>query len=593
MQEELTPPRNLSSWFNKKFLQFASSTTSSLNPSLSTPRHHRTQSSPSYMSPTRSQMGVPGDEFVIGCSVCGTRAIEETCFADHPEYTHSIDDPNSGAYARIIAYYEKPLENINQNSTELKSILKSFNDSEVERQFEAVIESKEGSPVAKKIVYKEFSPPGKNPLTPLNYKEKQVVKECFFTNTLAEKYVKDQERKIVATRRDEYLQKSNGMVKTFVKTDVGEVKSKMLSRTASEANGFMNSKKAKNNVWAKVSTIRGRLSNSKNLKSNQKFKYRISSGEDFDNESNSSDMIVHFGMQKTSSKASLVSGGKSNKASSRATPSNKSQGSAKSGKFDKGLLKVPDGGNSNRSRNASPARSKNPSRAHSPHPPTLNLPKSKSGSRAASPFLDVPGTGTGRSKSPRGGEYLNIPSKSPKSSRSASPYSQSGNSDRSLSSNRSDNSYSSNNSNSKVPPSQSKQSKNLKPQLKNPKTNQNAKTIKNSLNPKSSNSKTLPRKHVNVALKSKKKVQKPAPLPKLFEPRSLQEFFFVQKIAATMIQRFWRTLREKRLKNSSSAQYEAKDFAGDCMFTSEELFKAMKLLGNFADYMERQGRKII
>jgi hypothetical protein len=88
-------------------------------------------------------------------------------------------------------------------------------------------------------------------------------------------------------------------------------------------------------------------------------------------------------------------------------------------------------------------------------------------------------------------------------------------------------------------------------------------------------------------------VKPPPPLPKLFEPRNLREFFFVQKIAAIMIQRAWRKAKENRKKSSKTSQWEPKDFASDCRFTSEELFKAMKLLGNFAEYMESQGRKII
>jgi hypothetical protein len=519
-----------------------------------------------------------GDDYVIGCSVCGTRAIEETCYAEHPEYTQSIDDPNSGAYARIIAYYEKPLEGFAQNSTELRSMLKSFNDNEAERQFEAVVESQEGSPVAKKIVYKEFSPPGKNPLTPLNHREKQVVKECFFSNSLAQKYVKEEERKIVATRRDEYQQKSNGTVKTFVRTDVGNCKSKMMSRTASEANEFL-PLSGKTTLKPQLHP-RGRPSLKKNSSSTQKFKYKISSGDDRDNDSNSSEMIIHFEMPKNSSKSSLRSGKGSNKgekslkSSNRNTPSNRSQNS---GGSKKNLLQVPDAFSS-RPRNTSPSRSKNPSRSASPQPPLLNIPKSKSNSRSPSPYLELPGQSSARCKSPSVGsnrELLTVPLKSPKSSRSSSPFSQS---DVSGKSDRSDR------SGSALTPRSGKAGK-VKPWDKTSKgLPGNEKNKKNA---------EKQRKHVNVILKSKKKNGKLEKLPKLFEPRNLKEFFFVQKIAAVIIQRFWRKRRDERRKNSSSAQWEPKDFAGDCMFTSEELFKAMKLLGNFADFMERQGRKII
>lgn len=585
MQEELTPPRNLSSWFNKKFLQFASSTTSSFNPSLSSPRHHRTHSSPSYMSPTRSQLGPSNEEFVIGCSVCGTRAIEETCYADHPQFTNSVDDPNSGAYARIIAYYEKPLENYVQSSTELKSILKSFNDNEAERQFEAVVEAKEGSPVVKKIVYKEFSPPSKNPLTPLNHKDKQMVKECFYSNPLAEKYVKEEERKIVASRRSEYQQRSNGQVKTLVRTDTGDVKSKMLSRTASEANYF-NKSSTQKVIKPALQGVRGRkVPKTAAGKVNTKgYKYRVSSGDDQDHDSNSSDMIIHFDMQKTGSKRSLNSGNKSNTGSKNRTPSNKSVSSNRSGK---NLLQIPEPSLTSRSRNASPSgnRSKNPSRGPSPLP----ISKSKNSSRSPSPFLDAPKKNPSRSPSPspyssknsdRGSHkssakdqfsnqfLLPIPNKSPRSSRSNSPVS--------------DSSF---RSGSRSPVSSSNNSK-TKKFFGNDNMGKNkfGKNIKGKFDEK---------KHVKVALKTKPKQTVQKPLPKLFEPRNLKEFFFVQKIAATIIQRHWRKIRDNRKKNSSSAQWEPKDFAGDCMFTSEELFKAMKLLGNFADYMQKQGRKII
>jgi len=622
MQEELTPPRNLSSWFNKKFLQFASSTTSSFNPSICSPRHHRTHSSPSYMSPTRSQLGPSNEEFVIGCTVCGSRAIEETCFADQPQFSNGIEDPNSGAYARIIAYYEKPLENYAQSSTELKSMLKSFNDNEAERQFEAVVEAKEGSPVVKRIVYKEFSPPSKNPLTPLNHKDKQLVKECFYSNPLAEKYVKEEERKIVASRRTEYQQRSNGQVKTFVRTDTGEVKSKMLSRAASEANSFYKSSTQK--IIAPVMQAnRGRKGgkNAVGKLGTKGHKYKISLGDDQDHDSNSSDMIVHFDMKRTGSKTSLNSGKGFNSyiSSKNRTPSNKSVGSAKS---DKHLLQVPGPSLTSRSRNASPSagRSKNPSRGPSPNT-FLPIPKSKSNSRSPSPFLDAPKKNNSRSPSPFPGkdsdrgsqkssakeksgkkDFLSIPCKSPRSSRSNSPIS-----DSSINSGSRSPVGSSNKDktkkffgNDKLGKEKYGKDKSNKDKYGKDKSNKDKygkdKYGKDKYGKdKYGNDKTgkFGKKHVNVALKTKPKQGVQKPLPKLFEPRNLKEFFIVQKIAATIIQRHWRKIRDNRKKNSASAQWEPKDFAGDCMFTSEELFKAMKLLGNFADYMEKQGRKII
>ena len=286
MSQESPPRRNLTSWFNKKFLQFAQTTGSLSNVSMSSPRHYRTNSSPTYMSPTRSQIGPIQEEFLIGCSVCGSKAIEETVFSETQKFTNSIEDPNSGAYARIVAYYEKPLESLTKSSVELKSIANAHPDLEFQKPFEVIIESKPESPVVKKVVYKEFSPPGKVPLTPLNYEQKNLIKECFYTNPTADKFVKEEERKIVVSRRTEYMHRSNGQVKTFVRTDTGLQKSKLMNKEHSDYGSQIGSKSKTEVLNKKVNPKGGKNTKNaketkKNSKKTEKYDIKIHENEHF------------------------------------------------------------------------------------------------------------------------------------------------------------------------------------------------------------------------------------------------------------------------------------------------------------------------
>lgn len=577
MQEELTPPRNLSSWFNKNFMQFAQNTSSStINPSTFSPRHHRTRSSPSYMSPTRTQMLKSEEEFVIGCSVCGSRAIEETCFAENPNYSNSIDDPNSGAYARLIAYYEKPLEELEKSYTELKSTTSAMPDYDYEKPFDVALESKQDSPVVKQIIYKEFSPPGKTPLTPLNYREKQLIKECFYSNPTAAKFVKEEERKIVASRRNEYMNRSSGQVKTFVRTDTGDKKSNLLNQNASDYEyKFKNeSQKLSTSKMSDRSdrSERGRKKNKDDesgLKSSSKgYTFKIHCGDEDNKHPDFSDITRQLkdskkgGSSNASSSKKIM---KSSPGSRSESPLDLSFSSNKSGSRSRNQLLVPDG------KATKGSSSKKPSRSSSPHGSDLGT-------------LTVPSKSSKNSQGLSPGLTLSVPKKSPNSSRSVSPIQ-----DKLSVSSRSGNSKS---------PLGSPRGLNLGKNSKNI-TGKGDKGQKGDNFGKNNNKgkggkNQKPKKGVTIeGLKTTKKKGALAPLPKLFEPRNLKEFFFIQKIAATMIQRAWRKVRENRKKNSASAQWEPKDFAGDCKFTSEELFKAMKLLGNFADFMEKNGLKII
>jgi hypothetical protein len=401
MMGESSTPTNLSSWFSKKFIQFAqTSSSNTLSLSMQSPGHHRTHSSPSYMSPTRSQLGPGEGEFVIGCSVCGTRAIEETCFVEHPSQTYNVDDPNSGAYARILAYYEQPLDGVVLPSTEVKNVTKAVPDFDYDRPFEAQISSREGSPAVKKVVYKEFSPPSKAPLTPLNHSEKQLIKECFFNNPTAQRFVKEEERKIVVSRRTEYLTRSSGQVKTMVKTDLTQSKGKVVNKPTPEAAGKTQTAKTngKKEKTSKKKQDRGRKpANTGNPKSDAKYKLQINCGED--SASSSSEMVIHFEMNKNqANKLSLTPVRKENikmrssPGSRSGSPSNQS---LKSGKNQFGSNK---------------ARSKNASPAGSPRSTPNNLAVgAKQPARAKSPNSLQP-------------DYsLKIPNKSARSSRSASP----------------------------------------------------------------------------------------------------------------------------------------------------------------------------
>lgn len=617
MSTDSPPSRNLTSWFNKKFLQFAQSTGSSINPSIYSPRHHRANSSPTYMSPTKSQMERIDEEFVIGCSVCGTKAIEETCFAENPILRNSIDDPNSGAYARIVAYYEKPLDDLATSSIELKSIANAHPDLEYDRPFEVAIESKHDSPVVKKIVYKEFSPPAKNPLTPLNYGQKQIVKECFYENPTAKQFVKEEERKIVVSRRTEYVHRSNGQVKTFVRTDTGQNKSKMVSRNPSEA-GFFNR--------TAPQKIEKKKKNSKNEKdpkgqSHKGYSIKIHSGQDsYDSfrqsgrvSSESSEMIMHFELPKSSNKdlkspRSNQGQGKSSPNSKKASPmnlsfsSNKSSKDTKQSPRDNPKFSKKPLNNQRISRSISPShidpntlrtssKSKNPSRSLSPaylKDPKSQIPKiaikSPHGSGASlSPANSKSPSGSKSSlNSPRNPKTdsldVKFPSKSPSGPRS--PINQPTTSSTFL-----------------FPSSNLDTGKNIKTPSRGPSPINSPRYASNS-NPLPTGPKgtSAPKggisKGKTTQLRSSKP-NKPPPLPKLFEPRNLNEFFYIQLIAATKIQRAYRLSREYKKTRNIAVQWEDKYSTETESFDSDQIASAIKLLCRYGKYVKKTGRKFI
>ena len=525
--------------------------------------------------------------------MCGTKAIEETCFAEHPHKANSIEDPNSGAYARIVSYYEKPLENLTRSSVELKSTSLAHPDLQYQRPFEVSIGGLQDSPVVKQIVYKEYSPPGKNPLPPLNYEQKLVVKECFYNNPTAEKFVKEEERKIVVSRRNEYLHRNSGQIKTFVRTDTGQNGSKMVSRVPSEIGSYYKSsrfdeennrssqgvqKGSKNNSKSGGKNNKGVGSASNTQKKNNKgYAIQVHSNEDSNSirgssrrSSNSSQMVMHFELPQVKSHDFLKSP-KAGPLKMHSSPGSRSispANSSTSNNSSKNYLNLP-GTNNPRAKSPSPMlRSKDSSKSPSPAPAYLAVMKGSKNSRSPSPsnFLSNPAFDSKSSNSSRSSsrnkEELKVPSRG--SSRSKSPA---------------------------ISPRGSNQF--LFPESKSGGTGTGSKKGSRNVSPRNLGITKKQKQGLRSGKQQKERKKTPPPLPKLFEPRSLREFFYIQLIAATKIQRAFRKARENRKKNNSAAQWEPKDFASDCMFTSEELFKAMKLLGNFADFMERNGRKII
>ena len=477
------------------------------------------------------------------------------------------------------------------SSVELKSTIVAHPDLQYQRPFEVSIGSQQDSPVVKQIVYKEFSPPGKNPLPPLNYEQKQVVKECFYNNPTAEKFVKEEERKIVVNRRNEYQMRSSGQVKTFVRTDTGQNKSKMISRAPSEIGSYYKSDRAedernrasqgmsrtsKKNSKAGNTKNSGASSASNTQRLNKPYSIQVHSHEDSNSlrgssrlSSNSSQMVIHFELPHEKSHDFLKSpkGGPIKMRSSPGSRSISPANSSTSNHSSKNYLNLPGTGNT-RAKSPSPVtRSNKNSRSPSPSPAYLAVMKASKNSRTPSPsnFLSNPAfddksSHSSRSSSRSKGE-LQVPSRG--SSKSKSP----------VISPRGNNQFLFPESNSKGMGGSKKGSKNNSPRNQGITKKQ--------------------KKGLRSGKINQKERTKTPPLPKLFEPRNLREFFYIQLIAATKIQRAFRKARENRKKNNSAAQWEPKDFASDCMFTSEELFKAMKMLGNFADFMERNGRKII
>lgn len=181
--------------------------------------------SPRYLSPIVSHSGGPfEEEFVMGCSVCGTRAIEEAAWTYHkspprirpsnrPELT-SVDEKNSGAYAKILSWKAQncktgPLsESISTHEVKLLEGKLPAQSS----PFPSTFQTSSGSLVQTTLV-KEVFPTPSVPLTPLNYLESGLIKDSVFHNSLAERYVKDEERMRVSVRRAEYANRVKGFTR--------------------------------------------------------------------------------------------------------------------------------------------------------------------------------------------------------------------------------------------------------------------------------------------------------------------------------------------------------------------------------------------
>ena len=227
VREFLTHPKHAS--FMRSTMSFHSPlktgarSLSRTDPQDSPRRNLRASSlSPRYLSPTVSRLGGPfEDEYVMGCSVCGTKAIEEAVWTNHkspprirpshhPELT-SADGENSGAYAQILNW---------KGHTKLPS--KSLSTHEV-RLLEGKLPPKPSPfpvspssidhPVGQSILIKEVFPQPSVPLTSLNYEESGLMKDSVYRNSLAERYVKEEERLRVAVRRAEYSNRVKGFTR--------------------------------------------------------------------------------------------------------------------------------------------------------------------------------------------------------------------------------------------------------------------------------------------------------------------------------------------------------------------------------------------
>lgn len=193
--------------------------------SQESPRRRLHSLSPRYLSPIVSQAGGPfEEEFVMGCSVCGTKAIEDAAWTYHrsppkirpshqPELA-SVDGENSGAYARILSW--------KANSGKTLPLSESISTHEV-RLLEGKLPA-QSSPfpcsdppssgaLLQTTLVKEVFPTPSVPLTPLNYLESGLIKDSVFHNSLAERYVKDEERIRVAVRRAEYANRVKGFTR--------------------------------------------------------------------------------------------------------------------------------------------------------------------------------------------------------------------------------------------------------------------------------------------------------------------------------------------------------------------------------------------
>lgn len=192
---------------------------------FSTPRRQLQASSlsPRYLSPiANSSRTAFTTEFVMGCSACGTKAIEGAAWTYHgspprmrpsnrPELV-DITHENSGAYSTILTCRLHRAYSYLSDAVNMKEIrlLEEKLDAE-SSPFSVQIESNEAT--AQTTVVKEVFPGTSVPLTPLNYEEASRLKASLFHNSIAQKYVKEEERLRVATRRAEYANRKKGFTR--------------------------------------------------------------------------------------------------------------------------------------------------------------------------------------------------------------------------------------------------------------------------------------------------------------------------------------------------------------------------------------------
>jgi hypothetical protein len=161
-------------------------------------------------------------EFVMGCSACGTKAIEGAAWTYHgspprlrpsnrPELV-DIDQENSGAYSAILSCRLHRAYSYLSDAVNMKEIrlLEEKLDAECS-PFSVQIETNEAN--AQTTVVKEVFPSLAVPLTPLNYEETSRLKASLFHNSIAQKYVREEERLRVATRRAEYANRIKGFTR--------------------------------------------------------------------------------------------------------------------------------------------------------------------------------------------------------------------------------------------------------------------------------------------------------------------------------------------------------------------------------------------
>ena len=183
--------------------------------------------SPRYQSPTVSRLGVvTAEDYVVGCSVCGTKAIEKIShtYNEHPPKVRPSNQPlvceecseDSGAFTKVIKKVRSPTsEDFREGKciTETRPLEAGEEQEELQ---EGDFEIEDCGGTADCVYYKEVYPAPKNSLTPLNYEESQLLKESLFHNSVAQKYVKEEQRKRVAVRRAEYANRVKGSSKAII-----------------------------------------------------------------------------------------------------------------------------------------------------------------------------------------------------------------------------------------------------------------------------------------------------------------------------------------------------------------------------------------